>query len=92
MVQQSHPVAGILDLGRYPHGRDDLAEQVTAAFRAAQFLSETRDAIMAWKYRKLIANLGNGVTARTGAVRRPMNSLHSHRLRPSRFSPTPASS
>lgn len=63
VVQQSHPVAGILDLGRYPHGRDDLAEQVTAAFRAAQFLSEARDAIMAWKYRKLIANLGNGVTA-----------------------------
>jgi len=63
VVQQSHPVAGILDLGRYPSGGDDVAQRVSAMFRAAQFLSEVRPDIMAWKYRKLIANLGNGVTA-----------------------------
>jgi 2-dehydropantoate 2-reductase len=63
VVQQSHPVAGILDLGRYPHGNDDTAEQLSRALRDAGFLSEVRDDIMAWKYRKLIANLGNGVTA-----------------------------
>lgn len=63
VVQQSDPVAGILDLGRYPSGRDEAAEELSAALRGAQFLSEVRDDIMAWKYRKLIANLGNGVTA-----------------------------
>ena len=67
VVQQSYPVAGILDLGRFPaaaaDGDDALARQVSAAFIAAQFLSEVRTDIMAWKYRKLIANLGNGVTA-----------------------------
>ncbi|MET0703742.1 MAG: 2-dehydropantoate 2-reductase N-terminal domain-containing protein [Mycobacterium sp.] len=63
VVQQSYPVTGILDLGRYPAGRDDVAEQLSEAFRSAQFLSEVRDDIVAWKYRKLIANLGNGVTA-----------------------------
>lgn len=31
--------------------------------RASQFLSEVRPDIMAWKHRKLIMNLGNGVTA-----------------------------
>jgi 2-dehydropantoate 2-reductase len=67
VVQQNYPVAGILDLGRFPgvlsDSHDPIAEQVSAAFRAAQFLSEVRDDIVAWKYRKLIANLGNGVTA-----------------------------
>lgn len=63
VVQQSHPIAGILDLGRYPSGRDDTAEALSGALRTAGFLSEVRPDIMAWKYRKLIANLGNGVTA-----------------------------
>lgn len=63
VVQQCHPVAGILDLGRFPTGRDDVAEEVSAALRDAQFVSEVRDDIMAWKYRKLITNLGNGVSA-----------------------------
>jgi 2-dehydropantoate 2-reductase len=63
VIQQSHPVAGILDLGRYPAGRDEVAERTSDLFRAAQFISEVRDDIHAWKHRKLIANLGNGVTA-----------------------------
>ncbi len=63
VIQQSHPVAGILDLGRYPAGRDELAEQIAAALRAARFDSQVVDDVMAWKYRKLIANLGNGVIA-----------------------------
>jgi 2-dehydropantoate 2-reductase len=64
VVQQSHPVAGILDVGRFPTGDNSVvAQQMSAAFGAAGFLSEVRDDIVAWKYRKLIANLGNGVTA-----------------------------
>ncbi|MBU9764755.1 ketopantoate reductase family protein [Mycobacterium sp. TNTM28] len=63
VIQQSHPVAGILDLGRYPTGHDELAEQVAATLRESRFHSQVRADIVAWKYRKLIANLGNGVIA-----------------------------
>lgn len=63
VIQQSGPVAGILDLGRYPTGHDALAEHVAATLRAAGFQSQVRDDVMAWKHRKLIANLGNGVIA-----------------------------
>ena len=63
VIQQSHPVAGILDLGRYPTGHDEPAEQVAATLRASGFHSSVRGDVMAWKYRKLIANLGNGVIA-----------------------------
>lgn len=63
VIQQTHPVAGILDIGRYPAGRDDTAESIAAMLRAAHFASEVRDDIMAWKYRKLIGNTANGVAA-----------------------------
>jgi 2-dehydropantoate 2-reductase len=63
VVQQSHPTAGILDIGRYPTGADETAASLSTMLRSAQFASEVREDIMAWKYRKLIANLGNGVTA-----------------------------
>lgn len=63
IFQQCHPLAGILDLGRYPSGADAVADGVAAMLRASQFRSEVRPDIMAWKYRKLIMNLGNGVTA-----------------------------
>ncbi|MDF3336377.1 2-dehydropantoate 2-reductase N-terminal domain-containing protein [Mycolicibacterium septicum] len=63
VVQQSYPVAGILDLGAYPSGHDQQADLVAATLRAAGFHSQVRDDVMAWKHRKLIANLGNGVAA-----------------------------
>ena len=63
VVQQCHPVAGILDLGRFPSGTDDVADGLSADLAGAGFVSEVRPDIVAWKYRKLIANLGNGVTA-----------------------------
>lgn len=63
VVQQCHPLAGILDLGRFPAGTDSTAEQASQILQSAQFASQSRADIMAWKYRKLIANLGNGVAA-----------------------------
>ncbi|GAA4985207.1 ketopantoate reductase family protein [Actinopolymorpha pittospori] len=63
---QSAPVTGILDLGRYPDGVDDIAEQVAAAFRSATFLSEARPDIMRGKYTKLLGNIGNAVDALCG--------------------------
>lgn len=57
---------GLLDLGRYPAGVDETALSVAAAFTKAGFVSEPRDDIMRWKYRKLVMNLGNAVTALCG--------------------------
>jgi 2-dehydropantoate 2-reductase len=59
------PVAAILDIGRYPAAGDvdELAQRIAAAFEAAGMVSQPRADIMPWKYRKLISNLANAVTA-----------------------------
>jgi 2-dehydropantoate 2-reductase len=59
----SAPVAGLLDIGRFPAGTDAISKQVAAAFRAATFESVERSDIMRWKYRKLLMNLNNAVEA-----------------------------
>jgi 2-dehydropantoate 2-reductase len=56
VVQGCHPVPGILDVGRYPDGTDELTEQVAADLRSAGFESVPRPDIMAWKFRKLVTN------------------------------------
>jgi 2-dehydropantoate 2-reductase len=58
---RSAPTTGILDLGRYPTGTDDLAHEVAAALRASTFSSGAIGDVSRWKYRKLITNLGNAV-------------------------------
>lgn len=63
VASNSSPVPGMLDIGCFPGGTDDRAEQAAAAFRAAGFDSVVRPDIMAWKHRKLVANLGNAVQA-----------------------------
>ncbi|PZF80521.1 ketopantoate reductase family protein [Jiangella anatolica] len=63
---RSAPVPGILDLGRYPSGVDETARSLAAAFEKAGFVAEPRPDIMAWKYRKLVMNLANAVSALSG--------------------------
>jgi 2-dehydropantoate 2-reductase len=53
----------ILDIGRWPSGVDGTCARVAEAFREAGIVSEPRRDIMAWKYRKLLMNLGNVVDA-----------------------------
>jgi 2-dehydropantoate 2-reductase len=60
------PVSGRLDVGRYPHGEDDTARALAAAFREATFEAEVRPDIMRYKYGKLLTNLGNAVEAVVG--------------------------
>ena len=60
------PSSGLLDLGRYPHGIDDVGVQLAATLEAATFGSIPREDIMAWKYRKLLMNLGNAIEAVCG--------------------------
>ena len=67
-VVQAHSAAatGILDLGGFPEGTDDVDETLAAALRASRFECVARPDIMRWKYRKLVNNLGNGVQALCG--------------------------
>jgi 2-dehydropantoate 2-reductase len=61
----SAPVAGSLDIGRYPAG-DDGAAEIAAAFRDAGFAAAARPDIMRLKYGKLLTNLGNSAEALFG--------------------------
>jgi 2-dehydropantoate 2-reductase len=63
VVQGCEPVPGILDVGRYPSGTDDLTERIAADLRSARFESVPRPDIMAWKYRKLVTNAVGDVSA-----------------------------
>jgi 2-dehydropantoate 2-reductase len=70
----SEPVTGIIDVGRWPQGSDELAVAIAAELEASTFSSLARDDIMRWKYAKLLMNLTNalevlcGTAARQGPV------------------------
>ena len=63
VVAGCHPTPAILDIGRIPGGTDETTAAVAADLAAASIASVERDDIMAWKRRKLLMNLGNGVDA-----------------------------
>jgi len=63
----STPITGLLDIGRYPSGVDDVAERVAAALSASTYESIPRPDIMRWKHTKLLMNLGNAVQAVCGS-------------------------
>lgn len=60
------PIAGILDIGRYPSGVDTTASTVAKGLTTAAFLSDAKPDIMRWKYKKLLLNLGNAIEAICG--------------------------
>lgn len=62
----SSPVAGILDIGRYPSGTDEVSEAISKDLSASTFVSVPRPDIMRWKYRKLTSNLFNAIEALLG--------------------------
>ncbi|WP_151084257.1 ketopantoate reductase family protein [Nocardioides cynanchi] len=66
VVAHGSPTPGILDVGRFPDGSDDVDAALAEALRSARFESEPRGDIMRWKYRKLVNNLGNAVQALAG--------------------------
>jgi 2-dehydropantoate 2-reductase len=63
VVQKCFPTPGILDIGRVPDGVDETAESIAGDLRKGGFESVPRPDIMAWKHRKLLMNLGNGIDA-----------------------------
>jgi 2-dehydropantoate 2-reductase len=59
----SSPVTGLMDLGRWPSGRDDVAIEVADVLSSSTFSSVAREDISRWKWGKLLMNLGNAVEA-----------------------------
>ena len=66
VIGRSDPL-GVLFMGRYPTGTDDLVEAVAANLRAAEFLVFVTPNLMPYKYGKLMVNLVNAVGAITDA-------------------------
>ena len=67
VVAHSAAATGILDLGSFPSGTDDVDASLSAALRGSRCESVARPDIMRWKYRKLLNNLGNAVQALCGS-------------------------
>jgi 2-dehydropantoate 2-reductase len=75
VIIRSTPRSGMLHIGRVPkmkRDHDQALEQVAADLVAANFEVPLPDDVMAWKYRKLISNIGNvfqALVARNGEWR-----------------------
>lgn len=66
VVGSGTPMFGVLDVGRYPAGTDDLAAEIAAALTDGNFRSEPSPAIMRHKCAKLLMNTGNSLDAACG--------------------------
>jgi 2-dehydropantoate 2-reductase len=65
------PISGLLDVGRWPAGKDDTIEELARMLTASSFDSIAREDIARWKWGKLLMNLGNAVEAVCGPRARP---------------------
>lgn len=61
-----HPHPGILDIGRWPLGRDAVSDAIAAALRDAGFQSDSVADIQRLKAGKLLMNLGNAIELACG--------------------------
>jgi 2-dehydropantoate 2-reductase len=57
------PFSGLLDLGRYPVGIDELSRRIASALSGSGFSSFPLENIMRWKYTKLLMNVANSLQA-----------------------------
>ncbi|MFC8718839.1 ketopantoate reductase family protein [Kitasatospora sp. NPDC057198] len=62
------PRSGVLHLGRYPHGTDGVAARIAADLADSHFDGYATPDVMAWKYAKLLSNLGNALEAVAGPI------------------------
>ena len=60
------PLTGILDVGRYPVGADDVTRNLASDLSASSFESKPDAKVMSRKYLKLLGNLGNSIEAACG--------------------------
>ena len=73
----SAPTTGLIDVGRFPDGIDEVTTAVAGALQRSSFSSEAIPAILRWKWSKLLTNLGNAIEAVCGppARRSPLGKL-----------------
>nr|BFE82606.1 hypothetical protein GCM10020093_052070 [Planobispora longispora] len=60
------PKSGLLQLGRYPRGADELSERIAGDLSESSFAGVAVPDVMRWKYAKLLGNLGNAYEALCG--------------------------
>lgn len=60
------PVTGVLELGRYPSGSDEVDLAIAADMNGSGFVVDVREDVMAWKRAKLVRNLRNALEAMCG--------------------------
>ncbi len=61
VIASAAPLSGALHAGRYPSGTDATIERVCQDLNASHFVSNADPAVMRFKYRKLLLNLGNAM-------------------------------
>lgn len=66
VVAYSSPTVGLVDVGRYPWGADDVDEQLAGDLGATAFEARVVPDVMRWKWAKLVTNLANTVEALCG--------------------------
>ncbi|MFF4245792.1 ketopantoate reductase family protein [Streptomyces sp. NPDC001822] len=71
VVAAGAPLTGILHLGRYPSGTDDIVRAIAADWERAGLEVPVVPDVMRWKYAKLLSNLANAVEAVTGVLGGP---------------------
>jgi 2-dehydropantoate 2-reductase len=60
----------VLDIGRYPEGRDGVAEAIARELVAGGLISEVRGDVMRWKRGKMLWNVTNALEALCGRAAR----------------------
>ncbi|MDA0647218.1 ketopantoate reductase family protein [Nonomuraea ferruginea] len=60
------PRSGLLHVGRYPYGSDELAKQIATDLDRSHLVGVTSTEVMRWKHGKLLTNLTNAVEALCG--------------------------
>ncbi|MCK2214525.1 hypothetical protein MF672_012095 [Actinomadura sp. ATCC 31491] len=66
VAAHGHPYSGMLHVGRYPQGVDDLTAQLVADLGKHGLVARAAPDVMRWKHGKLLGNLGNAVEALVG--------------------------
>jgi 2-dehydropantoate 2-reductase len=60
------PMSGMLHVGRYPEGLDDMGRRIVDDLSGSLFAAFAVPDVMRWKYAKLLGNLGNAYEAICG--------------------------
>lgn len=58
---------GVVTLGNYPSGSDEVVEQVAADWRKANYLVQVSEQVKRWKAAKIIYSVRNGLEVLTGS-------------------------